>query len=125
MNKFKKENYRFWHSPVALFLILFLLFLFGYKMIDLFEKERETSKKKELILDEINTLKERQIMLSKDMLKLNTEEGKEEILREKYQVVKEGEKLVTIVDEENKEDSLIKDDNKHGFGNWIRRIFNK
>jgi cell division protein FtsB len=126
MTELKNTNYRFWHSPVALILLFLILIFFGYKIIDLIEKERETSHKKELILDQIESLKNRENSLNSDISKLETEEGKEEIIREKYQVAKEGEKMVIIVDEESGE-GLINEGvkNSHGFWNWIKSIFKK
>jgi cell division protein FtsB len=126
MIEFKNTNYKFWHSPVALILLFLILIFFGYKIIDLIQKERETSHKKELILDQIDTLKSRESSLNNDIAKLETEEGREEIIREKYQVAKEGEKMVIIVDEDNRGD-LINEGVKgsHGFWNWVKSIFRK
>jgi cell division protein FtsB len=124
MSNFKKNRYRFWHSPFVLIILFGFLVFFGYKIIDLVAKERETSLKKELILSQINTLKEREKNLLKNTLKLETEEGKEEVIREKYQVSKEGEKIIIIVDEENNESEVIENEN-HGFVNWIKKIFKR
>lgn len=120
----KKNNYRFWHSPFALVFIFCIFMLFLYNVIGLIEKERETSHKKDLILEEIDILKEREASLGKDMAKLETEEGKEAIIREKYQVAKEGEKMVIIVDQ--KDQDVIpekKEKVDHGFWNWLKEIF--
>lgn len=126
MTKFKKSNYKFWHSPIALIVLFCILILFGYKIIDLVKKERETAHKKDIILDKIDSLNLRAITLSKDISKLETEEGKEELIREKYQVVKEGEKMVIIVDEDNENDNLLEQKKtNHGFWNWVKRIFKK
>jgi len=124
MMKFKKSNYKFWHSPFALVLLFCVLILFGYKIIDLIQKERETAYKKNLILDKIDSLQGRESSLSLDISKLETEEGKEEVIREKYQVAKEGEKMVIIVDEENKGSSVTEEKTSHGFWNWVKKIFN-
>jgi cell division protein FtsB len=125
MSKFKKDNYKFWHSPIALILFFLILMFFGYRIIDLIQKERETSHKKELILDQIDSLKQRQNSLSKNISKINTDEGKEEIIREKYQVAKDGEKMVTIVDEKTDNEGVVQENEKlnHGFWNWIKRTF--
>ncbi len=123
MKKEKRNNYKFWHSPIALVVLFFILIFFSYSMIDLIKKEKETSEIKELTLDEINTLEEKKTSLSNDILKLKTEEGREEIIREKYPVVKEGEKMVTIVDEEINDSSGQSGKVNHGFWNWVKRIF--
>lgn len=124
MSKFNKNNYRFWHSPFVLIVLFAFLVLFGYNMIGLIGKERETSNKKELVLSQIDAMKQREKELIKNTAKLETEEGKEEIIREKYQVSKEGEKIIIIVDEEN--NRLIKTEDKdHGFVGWIKKIFKR
>jgi len=123
MTKWKRNNYRFWHSPIALIFLFCIFILFGYNIIDLIQKEKETANKKELILDEISVLNEKKSSLSLDISKLNTEEGKEEIIREKWQVAKPDEKMVTIVDEDNsKARAEVKIEN-HGFWNWVKKVF--
>lgn len=125
MMKSNKSDYKFWHSPLALGLLLCLLVLFGYKIIFLIEKQRETTHKRELSLNEINDLKKKEVLLNLDISKLETEEGKEEIIRSKYQVTKNGEKMVTIVDEEKKDEPILDKKNEgHGFWNWLQKIFN-
>ena len=126
MNNFKKKKYRFWHSPLFLLIILGLMLFFGYKMIDLFEKKNETFEKKEFVLNRIDGLEQRKIIKEKDILKLETEEGKEELIREKYQMVKENEKLVTIVEENIVDlDKKINETKQKGFLNWIKDVFKK
>jgi len=85
----------------------------------------ETGNKKEDILNKIDELKKRESSLSLDISKLKTEEGQEEIIREKYQVAKEGEKMVIIVEEDHKMGDSVDNKNDHGFWNWIKEIFKK
>lgn len=126
MVKWKRDKYRFWHSPLVLAIFFFILIFFGYKMIDIIRLEQETAHKKDLVLDQIDELKKRKDSLSADISKLETDEGKEEIIREKYQVVKEGEKMVTIVDKDDKDDSKQgQDKTKHGFMEWLKSIFKR
>ena len=118
----RKNTYSFWHSPLVLFLLFCVLALFSYNMVGLIKKERETTKKKELILANIETLREREANITKDIEKIKTSEGVEEIIRDKFQVTKEGEKMVVIVDEENKakveEKSTLE---SHSFWGWIEK----
>ena len=123
MMKFKKSNYKFWHSPIALVFLFCILILFGYKIIDLIQKERDTAYEKDLVLDRIDNLQKRESSLSLDISKLETEEGKEEIIRDKYQVAKPEEKMVIIVDD-NKNNSQPEEEKvSHGFWEWIKRTF--
>lgn len=126
MAEFNRRNkYNFWHSPLVLIVLFCVLILFIYNIIGLIEKERETTEKKNVILSNIETLRNREKTLSNDIEKLKTEEGVEETIRDKYQVVKEGEKMVVIVDEEEKKASITPKETKHGFVEWIKSIFNK
>lgn len=123
----KQENSKnIWHSPIILFLMIVLILVFMYNMIDILEKVRETSKKKEFVTEQVNQLKEREEILNKNIEKLNTEQGIEEEIREKYQLVKKGEKMVVIVDS----DDTIKDVNistkpKKSFLIFLKNLFKK
>ena len=124
MHHFKKKaEYKFWHSPIMLVVLFGVVVIFAYNLIGLLEKERETSKKKELALDQIESLKKRQTILEGDIARLETDDGIEEAIRDKYQVVKEGEKVVTIVNEEAPANSDDESNKEHGFWNFLKRIF--
>ncbi|MFA6251505.1 MAG: septum formation initiator family protein [Candidatus Paceibacterota bacterium] len=126
MNKGKGNHYKFWHSPIALVVIFCLVVLFGYKIIDLIQKEKETAHKKELVLEEIENLRKREFALSNDISKLETEAGQEEIIREKYQVAKPNEKMVIIVDDDGKDDLSPENDKaRHGFIEWLKKFFKR
>lgn len=125
MSEFNRKNkYNFWHSPLMLVLLFCILVLFIYNIIGLIEKERETAKKKDIILANIENLRKRESTLTTGINKLKTEDGIEETIRDKYQVVKEGEKMVTIVDEEKKNNVEVQvpvEDSS--FLGWIKRLF--
>jgi len=127
MNEFKKKNKNsFWHSPFVLVILLCVVVVFAFNMIGLIEKEKETAQKKALILDEIDTLNKRETMLRSDINKLNTDDGIEDAIRDKYQVVKPGEKMVVIVDD--KKPTEIQDNdpkNDHTFWGWVKNMFNR
>lgn len=129
MTKWKQNNYRFWHSPIVLILLFLLFLLFGYNIIDLIKKEEETSYKKELVLSKIKDLKEKEAYLSQNISKLDTEEGMEEVIRDKYQVTKTGEKMIIIVDEDkntpNDQESYSEGKNKYGLWVWFTDLFKK
>lgn len=104
MVKFKKtNNYKFWHSPLALFILFAAVVFFSYNIVDLAKKAKETSEKKSLILDEIKYLQNKSDTLNKEITALETDFGKEEELREKLPYTREGEKMVVIIEEEEKE----------------------
>ncbi len=126
MAQFKKKNkYSFWHSPIILIFLVFILVLFSYNMVGLIQKERETNKNKISELNKIDELKKRKSTLSEDISKLNTEEGIEESVRDKFQVVKPGEKMVVIVDENANQSTSSEESTDHSFWGYIKRLFNK
>jgi len=126
MSEFKKKKkYDFWHSPLALGILFCLLVIFTYNMIGLIGKEMDSSKKKSLILDQINTLKDRESSLLSNINKLKTDKGIEEVIRDKYQVVKQGEKLVVIVDDNNKVLTSTDATTYHSFWGFIKKMFGK
>jgi len=126
MAKRKGNSYRFWHSPIALLIIFCFFVLFAYNVIGLIEKAKETANKKDLILGKIDNLQKKESSLSQNISKLKTDEGQEEIIREKYQVAKEGEKMVVIIDDDRTNLQIEKDKNTtHGFINWIENVFKK
>ncbi len=121
----KKSKYSFWHSPLVLLFLFFILVLFSYNMIGLVQKERETNRNKVSELNKIDELKKRKDTLSKEIDKLNTEEGIEESVRDKFQVVKPGEKMVIIVDESVNQQSLPEENKDHSFWGYIKRLFSR
>lgn len=95
----KKDPKRIWHSPLMLFVLLTILLIFMYNMVGLLEKVRDTSQKREMVLSQMDSILERQQMEEKNIAKLQTDSGIEETLRDKYHLVKEGEQMVVIVDQ--------------------------
>lgn len=124
MAEYKKNSMNtFWHSPIAL-VILFLVFVvFSYNMVGLFIKERETAKTKALALDKMTALQEREKSLNESIEKLKTEKGSEDLIRDKYQVVKPGEKVLIIVDKKPEVLPVESSKKEHGFVNWLKNIF--
>jgi cell division protein FtsB len=120
-----KKKYSFWHSPLVLLVFFCILVLFAYNMIGLIRKERETTKNKVSELNKIDDLRKREADLNKDINKLNTTQGVEESVRDKFQVVKPGEKMVIIVDEQEKKPSTDDTTKDHSFWGFIKRMFSK
>ncbi len=126
MAQFKKrEEYRFWHSPLVLVVLFCIVVLFAYNVIGLIEKEHETAKNKESELAKIDDLRNRQTELTSDIAKLSTDEGKEESIRDKFQVVKPGEKMVVIVDSNPQTQASADQSVDHSFWGFIKRMFTK
>ncbi len=122
----KKSTNSLWHSPLMLFIIFLLVLLFMYNMIGIVEKVRETNKKTALVNEQIEELNNREKMLSGDINRLKTDEGVEAALRDKYQLVKSGEKMVVIVDQEASAAQAVPDKPKGtSFWDFIKKLFGK
>lgn len=94
-------------TPVLIFLVILMLF-FSYNMLGLFGKMLETNKNKKIAEAKITELKESKAKLDGDISKLNTNQGLEENIREKFGLVKEGENMIVIVDEKKEEEVPLK-----------------
>ena len=126
MAQFKnKDKYHFWHSPIMLLLIFCVLVLFIYNVKGLFQKEIETNKNKVAELNKINDLRKRENSLQSEINKLNTTQGVEESIRDKFQVVKPGENMVVIVNDPENHTTTPPTSTSHGFWDYIKKFFGK
>lgn len=121
----KRGSKKMWHSPLMLFVLLSVLLVFMYNMVGLVEKTSETSKKKKIVLSQVDSLNERQKVLEDHIKKLQTENGTEVELREKYHLVKEGEQMVVIVDEKaNLSGSDVVAEPNKNFFQFLKNLLN-
>ncbi len=119
----RKKKYNFWHSPLVLLILFGIVVLFAYNMVGLVKKQRETSKNKTSEQSKIDDLRKRDGELTQEIEKLNTDKGVEESIRDKFQVVKPGEKMVVIVDSEDKQALSDEAPRDHSFLGFIKRMF--
>lgn len=119
----RKNKESFIYSPLSLLFLFFVLLIFFYNMINLAEKARDTHKKRLATFDQVQSLKDRENKLESNIEKLHTEEGTEETLRDKYHLVKSGEKMVVIVDEEENQPTNTKEKDT-GFRAFFSNLFN-
>ncbi len=126
MRQFKERNINsFWHSPLVLVILFGLLIIFIYNVIGLVETQRETNKKKELSMQEIDTLNDRKELLTNEIRELRTNEGIEKTVREKFLVGKPQEKMVTIIDPQENDNLSQIDKKDHSFWTWFKMLFSK
>lgn len=126
MRQFKNRNLNsFWYSPLALAALFCILAVFVYNVVGLIQKERETNKNKNNVIENVDELNNREKFLTDSINKLKTEEGKEELLREKYQVVRPNEKMVVIVNNQTDTSPNISEKANHNFWAWFVGLFNK
>jgi cell division protein FtsB len=128
MAEFQKKSVKtsLWHSPLVLFVFFCVVLIFMYNMVGLIEKVRDTRKKTEIVHNQINDLNSREEALAGDIAKLKTDEGVEAVLRDKYQLVKSGEKMVVIVDQQASAKEAVPEKPKgNGFTEFFRNLFKR
>ncbi|HNW71658.1 MAG TPA: septum formation initiator family protein [Candidatus Paceibacterota bacterium] len=98
----KKGFKSFLQSKPVLFLLFVFVVIFAWKIFSLIGKMQETYKNRDMEREKISELEERKQKLLYEIEKLNTEDGKEKVIRENFGMVKEGEEVIVIVEDTNK-----------------------
>ncbi|PIP73255.1 MAG: hypothetical protein COW88_02590 [Candidatus Lloydbacteria bacterium CG22_combo_CG10-13_8_21_14_all_47_15] len=83
-------------TAVALLLVVFFL---GRATLDVYEKARETKDRRLESLRRLDELKAEEAALREKLSALETERGIEETVREKFNVAKDDEEVIKLVDE--------------------------
>jgi len=94
----KKPQTRRLYSKPALIGLAILIVLTAKGTWGVYQKEIESRKNVAMVMSELESLEKRKAFLDAETEKLNSLEGKEEIIRQKYQVSKDGESVLVVVD---------------------------
>ncbi|HEY4517974.1 MAG TPA: septum formation initiator family protein [Candidatus Paceibacterota bacterium] len=116
----RRKLRRYLYSPGVLLVLLVLVVFLARGVWHVYDKERETgliTAQKQAILDE---LKSREASLTAELDRLKTVRGIEQELREKYEVAKEGEKVIVLV-EPPKVAAAVAEEG--GFWHWLKNLF--
>ncbi len=106
-------------SPVAL-LVSFLLFgIVVYSFISVLPKQKRAQEAKKEAKVELEELQHQKDSLEQEIGLLSSDFGVEKALREKFGVVKQGEEIIVLVN--NEEEGIDKE--KRGLFGWISRLF--
>ena|SRR3989338_11563553 len=98
-----------------------LILFFAWNVILFLGKMQITRENKQVAAAKTAELEQKKEKLTEDIEKLNTEEGKEESIREKFGWAKEGEEVIVIVDEKDPKEK--EEDSSSGFFSWFRDLF--
>jgi cell division protein FtsB len=98
----KKKLKKFLYSPLMRLVLAVLVIFVARGAWNVYGKQSHSRESYERVVAEYEKLKERHTALVRDIEKLDTEQGKEEEIRKKFRLVKEGENIAIIVDESNK-----------------------
>ena len=94
----KRKLKKLIYSKPTLIILGLLVIWFSFAVFSMYKKERDTRLKRieqKGILDELKT---REASLSEEIERLSTERGIEEEVRSKFEVGREGEEVIIIVD---------------------------
>ncbi len=82
--------------------VLAILVLFSFRSVWLvYQKQRESEGLKSLALAQVSQLSTRQREMDSEIAKLQTPQGVDEEIRDKFNVAKPGENMVVIVDDQS------------------------
>lgn len=106
------------------FLIFFgiIIIIFFHSMFGFVGKMEETIKNKKIVEDKIIELEKSKEKLNSDIVKLKTDKGIEENIREKFGLVKEGENMILVVEDKNLKKEQ-RETNSADFWSWFRGLF--
>ena len=109
------------HSKPVLVFLACLLLIFAWGIFGFMGKMRETIENKNIAESKLTQLQKEKEQLSSDIAKLKTNEGVEASIRDKFGLAKEGEGVIIIVDDKNKEEP--KKEDSGGFWFWFHNWF--
>lgn len=92
-------------SKLSIIVLAALFVLLARSTYNLYVKNIESSKNLARVNASLQDAEDRYQTLSKETQKLETTEGKEEEIRHKFQVSKEGEKVIVVIDDQNTQEN--------------------
>ena len=97
------------YSKVSIGLIVVLAILLSISVFERFSVEREMKEKRAIQEEKLDALKDRAALLEEKVEHLENSRGIEEELRNRFDVAKEGEQVVIILDDNDDEESDLED----------------
>ncbi len=119
--KNKKITNFLYTKPVLAVLAIVIVF-FAISIFDIAKKSIDTKRNRDIAFARITELQEKERHLQADIAKLETESGREDIIREKFRAVKEGEGLIVITDDLSAQPVPAPAEEK-GFWNFLKNLF--
>lgn len=98
----KRRLRTYLYSPVVVVVLLLLTAVLSVSVYERFTIEREMAERREAAEAELAELQARADALQEQVEHLNNERGIEEELRSRFDVAKEGEQVVVIIDDEER-----------------------
>ena len=105
-------------KPVLIFLGILVL-LFAWNVFGFIGKMEITRENRKIVENKVAELEREKAKLSADIARLETEEGIEESIREKFGLVKEGESLIVVIEDKN----ALQAESRENTGGFFSRLF--
>ncbi|MBI2046469.1 MAG: septum formation initiator family protein [Parcubacteria group bacterium] len=120
INDFRKKRQlkRMFYSTGAIVVLGIIVFFLGHATWDVYQKAKVTDEKRQEVLSELTRLQKQRTSLEDALERLQTDRGIEEEVRTKFNVAKEGEKVITIVSPQKEDGS-----DTPQATSWWKRIF--
>lgn len=124
MQGIKHHKESFFHTRFWIAVLLVICGVLSVSVYKIYKKYNHAKTIRDDYRAELEQVKDHRADLQKNIDALSTERGKEEEIRDRYRVVKEGEQMILIVDNDKKEPKIPESENEvHTSG--FQRIWNK
>lgn len=98
----KKDTTRsFWYTPLGILGVFVLMIVLTQAAYGMYRKDREAVNAKNLSEEKYQELTLKREELAEELAKLDTEEGIDQAVRDRFDVAREGEGVVVIVDDQS------------------------
>ena len=101
----KRQLKKILYSRVTLVILLIIIMVLVKAVWGVYQKQDITKDNLFKVEASLNSLQAREKMLSSEIERLKTASGKEEEIREKYGLIKEGEEMIVVVDDDSSNNS--------------------
>jgi len=93
-----KKGISLFYNRITLFFLILAVGFLGIIVFDLYGKEQEAAVHRANAVREFEDIEEREKILNTDLAVLNTERGKEALIRNTFDVAEEGEEVIIVLD---------------------------
>lgn len=107
MQVVKHHKESFFHTRFWIVVLLFLVIIFGMNTLNMYKKYAHAKKIRDEVALELVNVQNNKEALERNIESLSTDRGKEAEVRDRYRVVKEGEQMILIVDNEDSEENHL------------------
>ncbi|MBL1434304.1 hypothetical protein COB87_001910 [Candidatus Wolfebacteria bacterium] len=93
-----KKRISFFYNRITLFILVLSVGFLGVTVFNILGKEREAAERRADAVREFEEITNREQILNIDLAVLNTARGQEALVRSSFDVAKEGEEVIIVLD---------------------------